>query len=177
VLVVLALASVAAAEPPQVEALTAADGVHGLRATFDVAGDPDVVLQTLWDVDRFRAIFPDIKSLTVLSSRKDGATEVDVQFFVDAVFRDVSYTLRRRVDRLKRTVTWRAIGGDLAVVRGSWSVQPTSDPAMARVTYTSFVDVGYLVPTGMVRDVALGKVKHMAERVRAACAPVAAGSR
>lgn len=165
--------------PPAVTPLQAPDGVKGLRAVFDVRGDPDVVLETLWDVRRFRTIFPDIKALEVLApsmKELEGAARIDVRFFVDAVFKDVSYTLRRTVDRSKRTVTWEAIAGDLKVARGSWSVAALAvDPAAptaprSRVIYTSFVDVGYFVPTGVIRDVAMGKVSEMAGRVRAACA-------
>ena len=131
---------------------------------------------------KFRSIFPDIKTLEVVSPpatsladpRLATATELDVKFFVDAVFKDATYTLRRRVDREKRSVTWHSIAGDVAVARGSWSVVAVPvglGPPVSRVTYTSFVDVGYFVPTGMIRDVALGKVAEMAKRVRAACAP------
>jgi ribosome-associated toxin RatA of RatAB toxin-antitoxin module len=154
------------AAAPAVEPLVDADGVKGLRATFLVAAPPDRVLETLWDVRRFRSIFPDIESLEVLAASD---SSVDARFFVDAVFTKVSYTLRRDVDRGRRTVTWRSIGGDVKLVRGSWSVAPTADASVSRVTYTSFVDIGAVVPTGMVRDVAMGKVEQMTARVRAAC--------
>lgn len=155
------------AADPDVEPLLDVDDVKGLKAAFFVAAPPDQVLETLWDVKRFRQIFPDIKSLEVLAERGDSS--VDAKFFVDAVFKDVSYTLRRDVDRKARVITWKSIGGDLKVVRGSWMVLPTSDPAVSKVVYTSFVDIGSFVPTGMVRDVAMGKVNQMAARVRAAC--------
>ena len=153
---------------PAVVPLTAPDGVKGLKASFYVAGAPDAVLETVWDVRRFRAIFPDIQALDVLAARGD--TEVDARFSVDAVLAKVTYVLRRDLDRARRTVTWTSIGGDLKSVRGSWTVLGTEDPAVSQVIYTSFVDVGYIVPTGMVRDIALGKVAEMAGRVRAACA-------
>lgn len=104
------------------------------------------------------------------AKEREAATQLDVRFFVDAVFHDVSYTLRRSLDRKRRVVTWQSIAGDLKVARGSWAVEALADPAVSRVSYTSFVDVGYFVPTGMVRDVALGKVTQMAQRVRTACA-------
>ena len=143
-------------------------GVKGLRATFRVAAPPDVVLSTLWDVHRFRSIFPDIKSLDVVGERTD---EVDAKFTVDAVLSTVTYILRRDVDRQARVVAWKNIGGDLKLVRGAWSVSPVAgDDAVSEVVYTSFVDVGTFVPTGMVRDIAMSKVEQMAMRVRTACA-------
>ncbi len=150
---------------PSVVPLTARDGVNGLRATFDVSAPPDVVLETLWDVSRFRSIFPDIHSLDVLARRD---AEVDARFTVDAVLATVSYTLRRHVDREHRVVSWKNIGGDLKTVRGSWTVRPDGKGGSA-VAYESFVDVGTFVPTGLVRDIAMKKVNEMAGRVRAAC--------
>ncbi len=151
---------------PVVEQLTAADDTKGLRAVFQVAAPPDVVLDTLWDVRRFRQIFPDIEQLEVLAERPGS---IDARFTVDAVLAKVRYTLRRDIDRVARRVEWRSIAGDLKAIRGSWQVQPTADPAVSLVTYISFVDVGYAVPSGMVRDTALKKVDQMAERVRSAC--------
>lgn len=160
---------------PVVEPLEAPDGVKGLRAVFDVQGDADACIDTLWDVRRFRTIFPDVKSLAVLAPTPEKvptATQLEVKFVVDAVLQETSYTLRRTVDRGARKIEWQRIAGDVPTIRGSWSVTPVSlpDRTVARVTYTSFVDVGYFVPTGMVRDVAMGKVNEMAARVRAACA-------
>jgi len=154
--------------PPSVEPLVGPGGVSGLRARFLVRAAPAVVLETLWDVRRFRSIFPDIESLAVVATR--GECSVDVRFVVNAVLAKVSYTLRRDLDRAAGTVVWRSIAGDLKSVRGSWTVRATEEPDVSQVVYTSFVDVGRLVPTGMVRDLALGKVKELASRVRAAVA-------
>lgn len=173
-LALLALAEPSPDAPPVVEPLTAADDTRGLRATFLVRAPPDVVLETLWDVKRFRQIFPDIESLEVLAERPGS---VDARFTVDAVLAKVRYTLRRDVDRGARSVRWQAIDGDLKSVRGSWQVEATADPNASRVTYTSFVDVGYAVPSGLVRDTALKKVDEMATRVRGACRAAVLASR
>lgn len=160
-----ALVALAAAAPdaPAVKELSR-DGVKGLSATFRVDAPPDHVLAVLWDVDRFRAIFPDIKRLEVLARTE---RSVDARFFVDATLAEVSYTLRRTVDPTKRRIEWRSVAGDVKSIYGSWDVAP--DGAGSIVTYTSFVDVGRFVPTALVRDLALGKVEQMAARVRRAC--------
>lgn len=173
---VLTLASQAPAPPPagaldtaaapSVEPLTSSDGVAGLRATFLVRAAPAVVLETLWDVRRFRSIFPDIHSLDVVAAR--GESSVDVRFVANVVLAKVSYTLRRDLDRAGRTIVWRSIAGDLKSVRGSWTILATTDPAVSQVVYTSFVEPGFIVPTSMFRDIAMAKVKEMADRVRAA---------
>ncbi len=182
----LALALLVALQNPVVEPLEAPDGVKGLRAVFDIPaasvssdGDTDACLETLWDVRRFRTIFPDVKSLEVLAPALDKvptATQLDVKFTVDAVLQTTTYTLRRTIDRTARKIEWQRIAGDVPTIRGSWAVTTVSPKdhsaqPVVRVTYTSFVDVGYFVPTGMVRDVAMGKVNEMAKRVRSACTP------
>ena len=164
-LVVQAPSCIVDAAAPCVKPLRAADGVPGLRATFLVRATPEVVLETLWDVRRFRSIFPDIQELEVVEMR--GEESADVRFYVNAVLARVSYTLRRDLDRTLRTVVWRSIAGDLKSVRGSWTVIPTPEAGVSQVVYTSFVDLGF-APSGLYRDLALGKVKEMAQRIRAA---------
>ncbi len=155
---------------PAVEELTDPDGTPGLRAVFDVDAAADVVLDLLWDVRRFKSIFPDIHTLEVVG-RPDDAT-VDVRFVVDAVVAQPTYTLRRSVDRAARVVRWRNIAGDLDRVVGRWQVAVV-DAARCRVTYESFVDVGVVGVSGMYRSIVRGKVDQMADRVRAAAAQAA----
>jgi ribosome-associated toxin RatA of RatAB toxin-antitoxin module len=145
--------------------LTDPAGVPGLRAAFDVAAPADVVLDLLWDVSRFRAIFPDIKALDVLA-RPEPHT-VDVRFFVDAVVATPTYTLRRTLVPAARRVAWVSIGGDLKHIAGSWSVTPRSSSS-CRVVYESFVDVGVVGVSSMYRSAVLGRVEQMVDRVRAA---------
>ena len=141
------------------------DGIQGLRATFHVAAAPDRVLAVLWDVRRFPDMFPDIKHMRVLSR---GETEIDVEFRVDAVIAEVTYTLRRTLDKERRSIRWHEIAGDLEHVRGSWLVENTADPNLSRVTYASFVSVNAFVPESVYRNIAEGKVEELAGRLRRA---------
>jgi ribosome-associated toxin RatA of RatAB toxin-antitoxin module len=142
-------------------------GVPGLRAAFDVDAPADVVLDLLWDVARFRSIFPDIKALDVVAHPDDRT--IDVRFFVDAVVATPTYTLRRSLDRAGRRVSWKSIGGDLKHIAGAWTVTPTS-PTTSRVTYESFVDTGVVGVSSVYRSLVVGRVEQMVGRVRAAAA-------
>jgi ribosome-associated toxin RatA of RatAB toxin-antitoxin module len=142
------------------------EGIQGLTASFVVDAAPDLVIATLWDVKQFPKIFPDIEKMDVV---EEATNRIDVDFQVDAVLAKVRYTLRRKYDPKRRTVRWHEIGGDLKRVRGAWKVAPVKEPGRSLVTYESFVEVGGLVPTGLYRDLAMGKVKEMAGRVRKAC--------
>ncbi len=149
---------------PVIEGVKDANDVPGVRASFDVDGDPDRVLDLLWDVDRFKSIFPDIKGLTVLER---GTDVVVVKFDVDAVVKDVTYTLRRRLDRTRRTVSWVSVGGDVERIDGFWRVEP-GERGGSKVTYQSVVDVGVPVVTAAYRGVVLNKMTQTVERVQRA---------
>lgn len=158
-------------QPPTKEEVTSTvaehglEGIRGAKATFVVKGDRDAVLATLWDVEAFPEIFPDIDSMKVLHKAKH---RIDVRFEVDAVVTKAAYTLRRQLDEEKGVIRWREVGeGDVKHIRGSWSVEPLGE-GYSRVVYASYVDVGYFVPTSAVRDVAIKKIDELAERVRGA---------
>lgn len=137
-------------------------GTKGLRVSFRVAATQGTLLDLLWDPRRLRDLFPDILGIDVIASSPDS---VDLTYRVDGVFREVSYTLRRTIDRVRGEIAWRELGGDLRRVRGGWRVEPDGDVA-ARVIYSSFVDVGRFVPTALVRSVAMRKANEMVARVR-----------
>jgi ribosome-associated toxin RatA of RatAB toxin-antitoxin module len=167
ILAVAVLAAATSADAPVVKELVERD-VKGLSAVFVVDAPPDRIIEVLWDVAAFPKIFPDIKKMDVLAR---SPSQIDVRFTVDATLAEPTYTLRRTLDAAQRRITWINIAGDVRHIHGSWSVRPLDDGARSEVTYTSFVDVGRIVPTALVRDLAIGKVEAMAKRVRAACAP------
>jgi carbon monoxide dehydrogenase subunit G len=139
-------------------------GTKGLEAEFEVDVPPDALLDVLWSPEHFGRLFPDIKEARVIGG--EGAT-LDVAYRIDAVVRELGYVLRRTLDRGARTITWREIGGDLRRVRGGWRIDPAGSDRASRVTYQAFVDVGWFVPAGLVRDGAKRKLGEMVTRVRA----------
>jgi ribosome-associated toxin RatA of RatAB toxin-antitoxin module len=142
-------------------------GVKGLHGRFYVRAPAALVLHTLWDVTRFKSIFPDIKTLDVVARQSDVA--IDVAFTIDAVLTTTHYTLHRVLDVEHQRISWQRIAGDVRFIEGSWTVSATSEPDVVAVDYESFVEVGGFVPTSIVRSIARGKVDAMADRVRAAC--------
>ena len=147
-------------------------GVKGLEATFVVPHQRAVVFATLNDLDSFQKLFPNILEIKVV--RTEGNTR-DVYFRVDAVLSEAEYTLRRAASpgKLADTISWRRLSGDANIIRGSWILVDGAAEGTTKVTYRSFVDVSAVVPTAMVRDVAIGKVHEMVDRVRAASAQAA----
>lgn len=158
------------AAPPVLERVTSRheqtgiDGLDGVRATFWIAAPVAATLELLWDVEQFRRVFPEIRSVRVL---RRTARELDVEFGVDAVLAEVKYTLRRTLDPEAAAIRWMEIGGDLEHVRGSWQVHPTETAGVSKVVYESYVSVANFIPESLYRDLAIGKLNALAQRVRA----------
>jgi len=165
VLAVLLLISATPLPPPEIVPQTDAVGTPGVRVGFVVEAPPVLVLDMLWDVKRFREIFPDIKALTVLRSTD---TQADVKFDVDAIIASPTYTLRRTLRSQAGEVSWVDIGGDLKRIVGRWIVTPHARGS--HVIYESFVDVGVPGVSTVYRDVAKTKLDQMVVRVRAGAA-------
>lgn len=165
---VLSVAIIAAAvTEPQIVPTPAKDGTPGVVVTFDVDAPAAAVLeQLLWDVSRFRQIFPDIKAVTVVGG---SGTRLDVRFDVDAVIASPTYTLRRTLDVATREIRWHSIDGDVKHIAGRWQVEPLG-PDRCRVRYESFVDVGVPGLSVVYRDVVVRKLDQMVARVRQAAA-------
>ncbi|MDP2341765.1 MAG: SRPBCC family protein [Deltaproteobacteria bacterium] len=159
------VATLVIATAPIIEAITDADDAPGVRAVFDVEADADVVLDLLWDVGRFRKIFPDIQALEVMG-RPDVRT-IDVRFVVDAVVAKPTYTLRRKLDVANRRVSWVNLSGDLKKIVGHWQVA-AGGLGRCRVTYQTVVDVGIPGASSIYRSIVMGKVEQVIERVRMA---------
>jgi ribosome-associated toxin RatA of RatAB toxin-antitoxin module len=162
VAVLLSVLALATSSPPEIVPLSDVDGTPGVSATFDVEAPRDVVLDLLWDVSRFRQVFPDIKSLQVV---RDAHPVVDVRFDVDAVIASPTYTLRRTLDVPAGEIRWVSIAGDVKRITGRWLVRAI-DERRSRVTYESFVDVGVPGVSGVYRDLVKAKLDQMAGRVR-----------
>lgn len=165
-LCVLGTASVAQAQrKPAIQEVEASDGVKGLKASFQVDQPRDVVFALLDDLDAFPRIFPNVMQVKVL--KEDGPTR-EVYFKVDAVLSEAEYVLRRTSRRGEKrdSITWDLVRGDPTVVRGSWTLIDGDQPGTTKLLYQSFVDVAAVVPTSVVRDIAVGKVEDMADRIR-----------
>ncbi|MBH25044.1 MAG: hypothetical protein CMH57_11420 [Myxococcales bacterium] len=156
------------AEDVRIEELEDPDGVKGLRATFVVEQPRAVVFETINELNSFMKLFPNILAFKVLKTQ--GASR-DVYFKIDAVIAEAEYVLRRIGKRGKHadTIVWDRLSGDAEVIRGAWILTDGAAPGTTKVIYQSFVDVAAVVPTGLIRSIAIGKVKEMVVRVRDGC--------
>jgi hypothetical protein len=154
-----------------VEAIEHEAGFPGLRACFVVPATRERIWAALLDYQHFPEIFPDIDKIHVLDHDAQGAT---VEFWVDAVLRKYHYVLYRHYEKPGWRLTWRRLSGDLQRIEGSWEVRETPWRGVHLLVYESYVQVGGVIPTSLVRWGAMRKARAMGERLRQWIAPGAA---
>lgn len=138
-------------------------GVNGLRATFQLNASREAIWDLLTDYGRFRETFKRIHSLEVLNEDDLGAR---VRFRIKVLFLSFDYTLQRDYERPHQLLTWHRIAGDFRQISGSWKILPGPDDGTQIVIFESFVDVGYLIPTAMVRDRAAKELENTVTQIR-----------
>lgn len=157
--------SIAAAEKPiNIEDVTNEQGVKGLRATYQLAAPREAIWDLLTDYNRFRETFQRIHSLEVINEDDQGA---EVRFEIKVLFLSFDYTLQRDYVRPYELLTWHRTGGDFQQISGSWRILPGPGEGIHVIVFESFVDVGYLIPTEMVRNHAAQELETTVARIRA----------
>jgi carbon monoxide dehydrogenase subunit G len=139
-------------------------GVKGLRATFQLEASREAIWDLLTDYERFRETFTGIRDLEVISADDRGAR---VRFKIKVLFASFEYTLQRDYVRRYELLTWRRTDGDFRHISGSWKILPGPRDGVHEVIYRSFVDVGFLIPTALVRDRAAKELEKTVALMRA----------
>ena len=140
------------------------NGVKGLRATFQLNASREAIWELLTDYDRYTETFTGIRSLEVISESDQGAR---VRFKIKVAFLSFDYTLQRDYVRPYELITWHRTDGDFRDLSGSWGIISGPAEGIQEVIYESFVDVGFLVPTALVRDGAARELEKTVTRMRA----------
>lgn len=146
-----------------IEDVTAPDGVPGLRVSFLVEASREAIWSVLVDYENFTRVFRGVDRLKVLEEDGHGAR---VEFWVDAVLKDLHYVLYREYVEPGRRLTWRRVSGDLKRIHGSWEILDTDDPDRQLLVYESYVDIGFYPLTWLIREGAMDRAEKMAQRLR-----------
>ena len=155
--------AVQADETLNIEDVTNDRGVKGLRATFQLNASREAIWELLTNYDRFTETFTGIRSLEVISKDDQGAR---VRFKIKVAFLSFDYTLQRDYVRPYELLTWHRTGGDFRHLSGSWGIIPGPAEGIQEIIYESFVDVGFLIPTALVRDGAARELEDTIRRMR-----------
>lgn len=146
-----------------IEDVTSDDGVAGLRATFWVRATSDAVWNLLTDYAHYREVFTNVEDLSVLDQDARGAR---LRFRVKAAWLSFDYTLQRTYEVPGRLLTWRRVDGDFRRISGKWAIADAPDPGYAQVTCESYLDIGFLVPTALVRQGAEAEMRRTMLRIK-----------
>ncbi|MDH3468601.1 MAG: SRPBCC domain-containing protein [Gammaproteobacteria bacterium] len=138
-------------------------GVHGLRATFHLQASRDAIWTLLTDYDRFKETFKGIRRIEIVDQDEQGAR---VRYTIKAWIFTFEYTLQRDYVRPYELITWRRTGGDFRVISGAWMILPGPRENLHEIVYESYVDVGFLIPTKLVRNRAAQELKKTVSRIR-----------
>ena len=146
-----------------IEEVTSDRGVHGLRATFYLQASRDAIWTLLTDYNRFRETFKGIRGIEIIDEDERGAR---VRYTIKAWIFTFDYTLQRDYVRPNELITWRRTGGDFRVISGAWMILPGPREGLHEIVYESFVDVGFMVPTKLVRNRAAQELEKTIARIR-----------
>lgn len=147
-----------------IEDVVSDQGVNGLRATFHLQASRDDIWTLLTDYGRFRETFEGIRRIEILDEDEQGAR---VRYEIKAWILTFDFTLQRDYVRPYELITWRRTGGDFRVISGAWMILPGPREDLHEIVYESYVDVGFLVPTKLVRNRAARELEKTVSRIRA----------
>ena len=146
-----------------IEDVTNDQGVHGLRATFHLQASREAIWALLTDYDRFKETFKGLRRIEIIDEDERGAR---VRYTIKAWILSFAYTLQRDYVRPYELITWRRTGGDFRVISGAWMILPGPREDLHEIVYESFVDVGFLIPTALVRNRAAKELEKTIVRMR-----------
>ena len=154
----------AAEKSISIEDVTNDRGVKGLRGTFQLNASREAIWDLLTDYDRFSETFKGVHSLKIISENDQGA---EVRFKIKVAFLSFDYTLQRDYVRPYELLTWHRTSGDFRQISGSWKILQGPAEGIHVVIFESFVDIGYLIPTALVRNRAAKELEETVALIRA----------
>ncbi len=128
------------------------EGATGLvAATIDIAAPPSAVWAVMIDCERSKRMIPSLTSCRVMSQTPDARSDVRehvVQWIwplppVRSVFKS-QYTPYQ-------TIAFERVEGDLAYLKGSWTLEPLREGVATRLSYSARISPGWPVPGPLVR--------------------------
>ena len=146
-----------------IEKVTGPDGIAGLRASIAIDAPREAIWKVLVDYDRMRDLYPNVTQLTVLGTTPAGAL---VRYRIRTMLMNFEYTLQRNYEVVGERLTWYKTAGDFRQVRGQWLIHDTAVPGRKQLICETFVDIGFAVPTVLVRDGAIREMRRTMVRIR-----------
>jgi ribosome-associated toxin RatA of RatAB toxin-antitoxin module len=131
-----------------------ADNPRGLiQAAIQIDSPAPVVWNVMLDCEQVPAFVPGLQSCKVLHNEEE--TEVvEHQVKFSWYLPTITYTFQAEYTKFKR-IDFKRISGGLREFTGSWTLEPVNDGQQTIVTYSVYMDPGFLVPQWLVRNTLL----------------------
>ena len=129
------------------------EGATGLiEATIDIEAAPSIVWAIMLDCERGKRMAPSLKSSRVLSATPDGRSDVRehiIQWIwplppMRSVFRSDYIPFQQ--------IAFQLVEGDLAFLKGSWTLEPLLQGTATRLLYRVRISPGWPIPGPLVRS-------------------------
>ena len=118
-----------------------------LERSIIVKTPRDHLFEVITDFERYPEFLPEIKDITIVSSR---GTRYEVEFQVEFVKR-FTYTLQLSATPPEK-LRWTMLSGDFRKNEGGWLLKALSDYETEAI-YDLDLDIGFHVPTTITRKV------------------------
>jgi ribosome-associated toxin RatA of RatAB toxin-antitoxin module len=121
-------------------------------ATIEIDASADEIYEIVADLEAYPDWVPGMSEVEILETDDEGLP-LRVRQVVDMGFKTVRYVLAYEHDRPDRIAWESEPGGDIALIKGSYSFD-VADSGATNVDYELTVDPGFPVPGFMVRQAA-----------------------
>ena len=139
------------------------EGQRGRATALGVVQAPvEAVWDAVTDYDGYVEFMPQVVESRV-DRVEDGA--VTVTNVLKILVKRIRYTIRLELDRARHRVEWRQLEGDLKANEGSWALEPFGD-GRTLATYSVRIEVGFLVPQGVVDRLTRGSFGQLFQAIR-----------
>jgi ribosome-associated toxin RatA of RatAB toxin-antitoxin module len=140
------------------------DGKKCIKATFSLNADPDLVYNTLCNVEKFPEFMPGSSKVKILEK---GENYQVVKFSGKKGILSADIIMKRIIDKKNRKINWNLVDGPMRNVSGYWLVEKDKkNDSLTVVHYSNHVDAGILLPGFMVRKHLHEDIKRMVPNIR-----------
>lgn len=122
---------------------------ESVKDSIDIKATSEAIFEVAADYASYPEWQSQVKKVEVLESDKDGYGTV-VYYEVDAVLKQLSYTLEYDYGGWPKYFTWKLREGDVKALGGSYSFDEFDE--VTEVTYEIAVDPGFKVPSVLRRQ-------------------------
>jgi ribosome-associated toxin RatA of RatAB toxin-antitoxin module len=122
---------------------------ESVRDSIDIKATAQEIFEVAADYENYPSWQSQVKKVEVLETDDDGYATL-VHYEVDAVVKQLSYTLEYEYEGWPGSFTWKLRDGDVKQLNGKYSFDEFDD--VTEVTYEISIDPGFKIPALLRRQ-------------------------